>query len=556
MQPPITQLRLTLCLILSLSTLPSLAAAQPIFTVNSDSDTNDGVCDATHCSLREAIGAANAVVESEPHIRFAIPGEGVHRIAPNTPLPALTHSSVSVDGVTQPGASCASWPPVLRIELDGTNAGMSNGLVIAAPNAEVRGLIINRFAEAGVRIENQGGGIYVECNFIGTDTAGMLARANGRGVEVVATNYATVGNRNSTRLGNLISGNAAAGVRVDAESGGVQVRGNFIGTDATGLAALGNHEGVLLEGRNSVGSSEPSHTNLISGNLENGIVIRGAAASESGVFGNDIGLDAQGHPTLGNGGAGIAIEQGASKCLIGAEFYPGLDNHIAGNHGGGVVVSGANSIENRISANSMEGNIGPGINLLGAPLEDPNDGGDSDEGPNRLQNTPVLLSAERPLDKPAELHVVYAVDTDPANATYPLVIEFYRADADGTEGAAYLGYDWYDEEDHAAAPDASKSAVIYPPAGSIAPSQKIVATARDFTTQQNGGSVGNNSEFSAPATVPEPERALAVLGALAALSVLERRREARRSHAVVIQISTPRSAFTSIRGATRSGANT
>jgi CSLREA domain-containing protein len=521
-------LRLTLWLFFSLISLAPLASAQPIFTVNSASDTDDGVCNPSHCSLREAIVSANAELGSGPQIHFAIPGDGVHSIAPTAQLPTLTHSSVIVDGWTQPGASCASWPPALRIELDGTNAGMSNGLVIAAPNAEVRGLVINRFAEAGVRIENSGSGVFVECNFIGTDPTGTLALANGLGVEVVTTNYATVGNRNNTRLGNLISGNTGVGVHVDTESGGIQVRGNSIGTDVTGLAALGNLQGVLLEHKNSVGTSDPAFANLISGNIESGIVIRGAAASESGVYGNDIGLDALGLPTLGNGGAGISIEQGASKCQIG--FDLGLDNRIADNGGGGVVVSGSNSIENLISYNSMEGNAGPGINLLGAPFDDPNDAGDPDEGPNRLQNTPVLLSAERPIDQPSELHVVYAVDTDPLNAHYPLVIEFFRADADGTEGAVYLGSDWYDEDDHAAEPDGSKAVVIVPPAGAVRRRQKIGATARDYTTQQYGGTAGNTSEFSAPATVPEPDRALAVLGALATLAVLVGRRSTRPLH--------------------------
>lgn len=205
-------LRLTLWLFFSLVWLPPLVSAQPTFTATSVSDTNDGVCDSAHCSLREAIGAANAEVGSEPHIHFAIPVDGVHSIAPTAPLPALTHSSVIVDGWTQSGAGCANWPPGLRIEGDGTNAGMSNGLVMAAPNAEVRGLVINGFAEAGVRIENSGSGIFVECNCIETDPTGTLARANGRGAEVAAANYATVGNQNDTRLGNLISGNLESGI--------------------------------------------------------------------------------------------------------------------------------------------------------------------------------------------------------------------------------------------------------------------------------------------------------------------------------------------------------
>jgi hypothetical protein len=139
----------------------------------------------------------------------------------------------------------------------------------------------------------------------------------------------------------------------------------------------------------------------------------------------------------------------------------------------------------------------------------------------------VLLSAERPIDRPDDLDVVYSVDTDPSNAHYPLVVEFFRADADGSEGAVYLGYDWYDEDDHAAEPDGSKSVVIVPPVGAVRRRQKIVATARDYTTQQYGGTAGNTSEFSTPATVPEPDRVLAMLGALATLGVLLLRRSNR-----------------------------
>lgn len=43
------------------------------FTVNSLDDTDDGSCDATHCSLREAINAANASAADDT-ITFSVSG--------------------------------------------------------------------------------------------------------------------------------------------------------------------------------------------------------------------------------------------------------------------------------------------------------------------------------------------------------------------------------------------------------------------------------------------------------------------------------------------------
>src|SRR5262249_5498665 len=73
------------------------------WVVNSANDADDGVCDATHCSLREAINAANAN-DGADTITFNIPGSGVHTITPSTALPFIT-GQVTIDGYTQSGAS-------------------------------------------------------------------------------------------------------------------------------------------------------------------------------------------------------------------------------------------------------------------------------------------------------------------------------------------------------------------------------------------------------------------------------------------------------------------
>src|ERR1043166_5360425 len=88
-------------LLAGLLVLPALGAT---FTVNSADDTNDGVCDATPCSLREAINAANANTSDLDTIAFNIPGPGVHTITPSQKPPWLS-GPVIIDGYTQPGAA-------------------------------------------------------------------------------------------------------------------------------------------------------------------------------------------------------------------------------------------------------------------------------------------------------------------------------------------------------------------------------------------------------------------------------------------------------------------
>ncbi|NOT38011.1 MAG: T9SS type B sorting domain-containing protein [Saprospiraceae bacterium] len=77
--------------------------AQTIFTVNSNNDVDDGACDGVHCSLREAIRAADA--DPMPSvINFAIPGAGPYIIMPSMQFPAMNGNNTFVNGPTAPGS--------------------------------------------------------------------------------------------------------------------------------------------------------------------------------------------------------------------------------------------------------------------------------------------------------------------------------------------------------------------------------------------------------------------------------------------------------------------
>jgi len=344
---------LIVAIVVLLTLVVSLGSVQAgTFTVTNTSDAGPG-------SLRQAILDGNANVGLD-NIDFNIPGAGPHTIQPLSALPTITEALI-IDGYTQSGASSNTNGPgqalntVLKIELDGTNAGPSaNGLRIDAGNSNVRGLVINRFGSNGVLIVNKGGNV-VEGNFIGTDVSGTGDLGNGiAGVLIVsgASNNTIGGNTAGAR--NLISGNDSQGIRIqDGGTAGNLVRGNFIGTDVTGSADLGNfHSGVIIQGgatSNTVGGLDPGTGNVISGNDAEGVVLSNTGTTGNLVQGNLIGIDVTGTTALGNSGPGVEIREAARDNTIGGVEF-GARNIISSNGEQGVrITSGAT--ENVVSGN-------------------------------------------------------------------------------------------------------------------------------------------------------------------------------------------------------------
>lgn len=315
----------------------------------------------------------------------------------------------------------------------------------------------------------------------------------------------TIGGGSETER-NLISGNEGPGISIAGFSQGTEVVGNYIGTDETGMEALPNGGGVSVSSPDvTIGGFAASGGNLISGNAGSGIAILGAGGGTSGVmvFGNRIGLDAEGEPTLGNV-SGIFVSNGASDALIGA-LVPGLGNEIAGNEIHGVnLFSDANTLGIAIRGNRIHGNGGLGIALDGAGLAPtPNDPDDADTGPNRLQNVPELTSAIASEDG---LAVDYFVPSHPDHSSHPITVDFYLADDDGEEGRTWLGMDVFDEDAwEAGTPKQFAKNLFF-----LGDPPRLVATATDAD--------GNTSEFSASVLVPEP--AAASGAALLALALL------------------------------------
>jgi parallel beta-helix repeat protein len=362
----------------------STSARSATFTVVSTADSGVG-------SFRQAILDANATAGADT-IHFNVAPGGHVVVAPASQLPAIV-DAVTIDGTSQPGFAGA---PI--VELTGSGA-VSDGIVIDASSVTIRGLIINRFTGRGIYVHATAAqnSIEVVGNYIGTDATGLVAAANAFGVDVagvspattvdgvtigssapgdrnviagngtqvkcvfarsvsIAGNYIGLGVDGSTPLGGLsgvsmgsadgtIGGTIAAdrnviggtSIGIELDAGGIRnIRGNYIGTDATGLNARPNSTGILMDHVSDVGFVS---RNVISGNTSDAIRIFDTTTNAT-ITANFIGTDPTGTIAVPNGGDGIDISQTSTGITIGLQT---LGNVISGNGGFGVRLSGAAS---------------------------------------------------------------------------------------------------------------------------------------------------------------------------------------------------------------------
>jgi len=191
-------------------------------------------------------------------------------------------------------------------------------------------------------------------NLIGTDVSGAVAlgnRFNGVTIGNAAQNNTIGGGTSGGR--NIISGNGDCGVGIwGSDTMSNTITGNYIGTNASGTAAISNAQnGVLIYGGsryNRIGGSTPGERNVISGNGNRGAIILGSGTMSNTVTGNHIGTNAAGTAAISNAGDGMAIEEGAEHNRIGGST-PGERNIISGNGGHGVIIQGSGTMGNTVS---------------------------------------------------------------------------------------------------------------------------------------------------------------------------------------------------------------
>jgi CSLREA domain-containing protein len=426
--------------------------------VNSTDDRNDEICDATDCTLREAINAAN-FNEGLDLVAFNIPSEGgVQTISPGYELPAIT-DPIIIDGYTQSGASpntlAVGNNADIRIELngDGCDGFCGQGLLLSSGGSTVKGLAIDGNFNNGIEVN--GTGSIIAGNFFGLKADRTANGVLASGVYVNNTSNNTIGG-NTPADRNVISNNRdgifiAAG---EADATNNVIAGNYIGTDPAGTFAMGNTQrGIFVGsfGRTAIGNTITG--NLISGNGHFGVLLRDSNVTGNFVRGNMIGTTADGIGALRNGSsespddglagtesrAGVYI--GGSDNTVGGITRGVTGNLIAFNAGSGVsIVSGTG---NTIFGNDIFSNDGLGIDLMDVVDEEVT----FDEvtfnhvglipGPNNYQNYPVLSLATSDGET---LRVGGFLESEP-NQDYTIDI-FANATCDPSffgEGENYIG---------------------------------------------------------------------------------------------------------------------
>ncbi len=450
-----------------------------VIVVNTTDDLDDGACTVRHCSLREAINAANAAPNAAlpDEIRFAIPGTGPRVIAPLTAFPTISEA-VILDGTTQAG-----YAGLPIIEIRGTSAGAGvGGLTINAAGCRVKGLSITRFAANGITL--LAGQNVVENCWIGIfagSTSGGAAGNAGSGIFIDNVPSNTIGSV-TAGLGNVISANNGDGILLRGSSAGNNlVIGNSVGLAVNGTLALGNGgNGIGLDGatQNTIGGQTGGEGNVIVGNRGNGIFLQGGATGNV-IKGNKIGVAPNG-AALGNIDDGVLLE-GASANIIG-DAASGAGNVIAGNGNHGVQIT--NGDGNTIRGNAIYSNTLLGIEL-GTDGVTINDALDADAGPNQAQNYPVITDVTTTNDQTT----IGGTFNSQPNATY--ILDFYQGlvpDPSGNgEGDVFL-----QDAGGAGSPvvttDANGFAAFsFTIAGNLG-DQYVSATATD--------AAGNTSEFS------------------------------------------------------------
>ncbi|MDB5390551.1 MAG: hypothetical protein JWM11_6197, partial [Planctomycetaceae bacterium] len=367
-------------------------------------------------TLREAIasinGGANVDADvtsigtygSNDTINFAILGVGVQTISPTTPLPTLA-KPVAINGYTQLGTSSNTLTnsdnAVLRIQLSGASAGLgADGLILGAGSggSNISGLVINAFSGTGILVQSNGNTI--SGNFIGTNSAGNagVSATSGFGIGIDAGLNNTIGGT-AVAARNVVGGNSD-GINLDTGSQNNVIRGNFIGVGADGVTAVGNRfHGVALQGNgglgvqnNQIGGTAAGAGNTITNNGSGGVAVFGDASVNPQNSGNAI----LGNSIFNNGLTSPATRVGID--LVATGTFPADD---------GVTVN--DSID-----------------------------GDGDNGPNLLQNFPILAS----VTSDSVSTTITGTLNSRANTAYRL--EFFSSPtASGTdhgEGQTFLGF--------------------------------------------------------------------------------------------------------------------
>jgi parallel beta-helix repeat protein len=218
-------------------------------------------------------------------------------------------------------------------------------LVDGARGNTLRRNVISGNEQVGVFLGGQGTSQNLLLgNLVGCDVTGAWRMPNGVGVMINRASGNAVGGSN-TGDGNLISGNESIGILLVGKwTERNAILGNGIGVDRAGERPLSNNIGIVIKSLangNFVGGAGTGQGNVISGNREIGLYIE--AADGNRILGNLIGTDRSGLRAVGDGevvqGNGVEFNTVARDNVLGGTL-PGERNIISGHQVYGVVYYG------------------------------------------------------------------------------------------------------------------------------------------------------------------------------------------------------------------------
>lgn len=325
------------------------AAHSSVFVVTSTADSGTG-------SLRNALASCSN--SPGPHtISFNIPASdpgynsstGVWVISPVSTYPYIQTSNVTIDGTSQTSFAGDVNSLGPEVVIDGSDLVDYCFRFMNASHASVKGLCICRFTEA-IQFYNSPNSNVKGC-YIGTDATGSSAKGNYIGLEFISgSNNCLIGG-SSLADRNVISGNEHIGIRL-LDVNYCTVSANLIGTDCTGSYAVPNADGMSMEGavqHCTIGGLTASERNIISGNLDYGLPLFGVGATANVVIGNYIGTDISGSYAIGNT-YGVLCDDGSFSNRIGGPS-DAERNIISGNVGYGVFLYNNGTSYNTIQNN-------------------------------------------------------------------------------------------------------------------------------------------------------------------------------------------------------------
>jgi parallel beta-helix repeat protein len=343
--------------------------------------------------------------------------------------------------------------------------------------------------------------IELKGSFVGTDEAGAPGFGNiGDGVRLEDSEQ-------NLFDGNTLSGNNLVGMRML----GILSKLNTMSRNLVGMirklsdglllplpnlqggilldTAPDNDIGLPVVARGAEGGAATAvGFNVISGNTGPGVTVSGVNAIRNALQSNFIGTNEAGTGVFGNSSHGVFFTAGARLNVVGGPGA-GTGNVIAFNGGSGVSLDATAGDGNLVDPNAIYGNAALGIDLNNDGIRTPNDPGDADGGPNKLQNYPEIVSARLELN--GDVVVQYKVDSAPANSDYGatgLLVEFFQSDP-GQEGKKFLGNDRYTAAEFAAgSPGIGQARLVNARGLGVTGYDSVVGSATDNDN--------NTSEFS------------------------------------------------------------